>query len=327
VRPLLLQPNLPDTFYVGSGRIAQFRDTTFDAHPEDWVGSATPRFGLAPAGITRLPDDTLLTDAIASDPEGWLGRDHVARHGANPALLVKLLDAGQRLPMHVHPDRRFAAAHLASPYGKTEAWIVLDAKSDAVVQLGFKRDVEADELAGWVQRQDIDTLLSVTNTVPIAAGDTVLCPAGMPHAIGEGILLVELQEPTDFSVMLEWRGFPLSPADATLGLSFDEALACVDRTACSAERLAALRGRPVEGAGPLLPDEAAPFFIADRITAASGALGASFAIVVVTAGSGTLSTELGDKIPVSRGSTVLTPHSAGRVRLSGDVAAIRCRPS
>ena len=166
----------------------------------------------------------------------------MARYGADPALLVKLLDAGQQLPLHVHPDRGYATEHLASPFGKTEAWIVLEADPGAVMYLGFSRDVEAAELGGWVRDQDVEAMLAVTNRVPVEAGDSLLCPAGTPHAIGAGILLVELQEPTDWSILLQWRGFPLGPDDATLGLPLEEALACVGRRAVGAERLAGLRG-------------------------------------------------------------------------------------
>ncbi|MGH3171398.1 MAG: class I mannose-6-phosphate isomerase, partial [Trebonia sp.] len=293
--------------------------------PEDWVGSATPRFGLAPDGITRLPDGTLLADAIAADPVAWLGREHVARHGANPALLVKLLDAGQRLPVHVHPDRSFAAEHLASPYGKTEAWIVLEADPGAAVHLGFSRDVEAGELAGWVRDQDVTAMLGATNRVPVAAGDAVLCPAGTPHAIGAGILVVELQEPTDFSILLEWQGFLPGPDGASVGLPMDEALGCVHKGAWSAGQLGRLRGAGVTGAsGSLLPAEADPFFVAERI--GPGGFGPSYALLVVTAGAGTLVPESGAGIPVGRGATVLIPHSAGPCTLTGDVRAIRCCP-
>jgi len=86
-------------------------------------------------------------------------------------------------------------------------------------------------------------MLAATNRVPVSAGDTVLCPAGTPHAIGAGVLIVELQEPTDLSVLLEWRGFPLGPDDAALGLPMEEALACVTRQRCPPARLDALRGR------------------------------------------------------------------------------------
>jgi len=319
--PIALGPNVPDTFYRGAGRISAFRDLAFDAHPEDWVASSTARFGQAPAGLTRLPDGRLLVDAISTDPLDWLGPEHIARFGANQALLVKLLDAGQRLPVHAHPDRLFAAQHLASPYGKTEAWIVLDAPADASVWLGFSRDISTNELSGWVTGQDVGALLAATNRVPVRAGDAILCPAGMPHAIGEGILLLELQEPTDFSVLLEWEGFPLTRQDASVGLPLDVALQCVDRRRCGPERLAQLRGRP-NMVGTLLPAEADYFFIAERVIA--GQLPAGFSILIVLSGSGTLATATGHPITVSRGQTILIPYAAGDCALAGDIAAIRC---
>jgi mannose-6-phosphate isomerase len=164
--------------------------------------------------------------------------------------------------------------------------------------------------------------------VPVAAGDTVLCPAGMPHAISAGILVVELQEPADLSIMLEWRDFSLGPDDATLGLPLDEALACIDRRACPPERLAALRGRPLNSAaGSLLPAEADPFFVAERVdTRVSRHLSPSYGVLVVTGGEGHLATEDGSSVPVRRGSTVVIPHSAGAAVLTGDVEGVRCLP-
>jgi mannose-6-phosphate isomerase len=319
--PVALGPNQPATFYRGSGRLAAFRGLDLEPRPEDWIASTTTRYGQPGAGLTVLPDETLLADAIAAEPLAWLGAAHVARHGAAPALLVKLLDAGQRLPVHVHPDRPFALAHLASPYGKTEAWVVLDAAPAASVHLGFTRDIAADELAAWVSAQDAAALLAATNRVPVQAGDAILCPAGMPHAIGQDVLLVELQEPTDFSVLLEWDGFPLGPDDAMLGLPFEEALACVDRRACTPTRLAELMGRASHGS--LLPAEAGQFFTAESVT--GGVLPPGFAVLVGTEGAGALSGEWGT-LPLSRGGTVVVPFDAGPCRLSGDVGVICCRP-
>ncbi len=321
VQPLLLGPNQPETFYRGSGRLGAFRGLDLEPRPEDWVASTTARFGRAPAGLTTLLDGSLLADLIAADPVSWLGAAHVNRFGSDPALLVKLLDTGQRLPVHVHPSREFARSHLASPYGKTEAWIVLDAAPEAFVHLGFARDVSADELAGWVAAQDIGSLLAATNRVPISAGDSILCPAGMPHAIGEDVLLVELQEPTDFSVLLEWDGFPLTADDATLGLPFDAALSCVDRRACPPSRLAELREPAV---GSLLPADADPFFRAERVSA--GVLAPGFSVLVITGGSGELSGEWGTTA-IARGTTAVVPHGAGTCQIRGDVAGVRCRPA
>jgi mannose-6-phosphate isomerase len=313
--PVVLGPNLPETFYRASGRLARFRGADLPPRPEDWVGSATPRFGQAPSGLTMLPDGRLLADAIAAEPGDWLGPGR-----AGVGLLVKLLDAGQRLPVHVHPARPFAQSHLASPYGKTEAWIVLDAAPDAVVHLGFRRDVGVDELAGWVRTQDVAALLDATNRIPVAAGDSLLCPAGAPHAIGPDLLLVELQEPTDFSVLLEWEGFELGPRDATLGLPFELAMECVDRRAYSPERIAALRGT----ATSLLPAEAAEFFAAERV--AGGQVVGGFAVLVVTDVSGLLTCWWGELV-LSAGMTLVIPFAAGECRLSGAVSGIHCRPA
>jgi mannose-6-phosphate isomerase len=253
----------------------------------------------------------------------------VAKYGSDTGLLVKLLDAGQRLPVHVHPDRSFAAEHLSSPHGKTEAWIVVEADPGAAVHLGFSRDVEAAELTGWARDQDIKSLLAVTNRIPVAAGDTVLCPAGTPHAISEGILVVELQEPADLSIMLEWSTFSLPAEEATLGLPLEEALSCIDRRACPRERLDALRGRPLNSAaGSLLPGDADPFFVAERIdTQVSHHLSQSYGVLVVTGGDGHLATENGASVPVRRGSTVLIPHAAGAAVLTGNVEGVRCLPA
>ncbi|HLK76112.1 MAG TPA: class I mannose-6-phosphate isomerase [Streptosporangiaceae bacterium] len=331
MQPIVLGPNMPAMFYRGDGRIDRLRGTAGHAdRPEDWIGSVTARFGTADDGMTRLPDGSLLASAVAADPVAWLGAAHVARYGSDTGLLVKLLDAGQRLPVHVHPDRRFAAEHLARPHGKTEAWIVLEAAPDAAVYLGFNRDVGADELAGWARSQDVSSLLAATNRVPVAAGDSVLCPAGTPHAISAGILLVELQEPADLSIMMEWSSFGLGPGEATLGLPLSLALDCVDRRAVPPSRLESLRGRALNsGAGSLLPAEGDPFFVAERVdTRVSSFLSQSYGVLVVTAGQGALGFSGGGvAVPVARGSTVLIPHAAGPVRLGGALEGVRCLPA
>jgi mannose-6-phosphate isomerase len=313
---LSLPANQPETFYRGAGRIAAFRTTpALPERPEDWVASTTSRFGNAPAGMSVLPDGRLLAEAVAADPGWWLGPGR----GADPGVLVKLLDAGQRLPLHVHPDRRFAADHLASPYGKTEAWVIVSAEPGAVVHLGFTRDVAADELADWVNGQKIDEMLAATNTLEVRAGDAVLCPAGVPHAIGAGILLIEVQEPTDFSVLLEYDGFALDgPAEGHLRLGYDLALQCVDRGGWDADRLAALRGSE-----RLLPPAADPFFAAERLRPAPAVrLAAGFSVVVITAGEGTLR-GAHDELAVRRGETLLVPYAAGPVELRGRLEAVR----
>jgi mannose-6-phosphate isomerase len=321
VQPMMLAPNQPNTFYRGSGRMATFRDRELPPRPEDWVGSTTTRFAQQKSGLSALADGMLLIDAISADPAGWLGPDRASTDDPSySGLLVKLLDAGQRLPLHVHPSKAFARSHLASPYGKTEAWVVLDAAPGAVINMGFTRDVSLPELSRWVDQQQVAELLEVTHRVPVQAGDAILCPAGMPHAIGSDILLVELQEPSDLSIMLEWEGFPLTREDAFLGLSSDDAMHCVDRSALTGDRLGELR---TPAPGSLLPVEAAEFFRAQPWGA--GVMDAAFSIVIVTANSGILAGAWGE-LPVSTGDTVVLPFGAGPVTVSGAARGIRCRP-
>jgi mannose-6-phosphate isomerase len=261
-----------------------------------------------------------------------LGRRHAEAYGEDPALLVKLLHAGERLPVHCHPDRDFARRHLGCPWGKTEAWVIVGSDvPDPVVHLGFREGMDPGRLAGLVEAQRVEALLAGLNTVPVAAGDTVLVPAGMPHAIGQGVLLVELQEPTDFSVLLEWKGFAIDGrAEGHLGLGFDLALGCVDRAGWSPARLDRLRGGrgPVRpGAERLFPAEADPFFRAERLRPDPAvSLEAAFSILVVTEGSGQLETRGGGSLALGRGDTVLVPFAAGPGAVRGRLEAVRCLP-
>src|SRR5690242_19068442 len=220
--PIELPPNQPPARpYRGGTGIDRFRGlpVTDDDHPEDLVGSTTELAAGGGLGRTVLPDGVALSDHVTADPEGFLGPEHVARFGADPALLVKLLDTAERLFVHFHPTDAFAAAHLDCRFGKTEAWYVVATREpDAEVHLGFREGVPAEQVRAWVDAQDAPALLSAMNRIPVRAGDSLLVPGGVPHAIGPGITLVELQEPTDFSLLLEWSGYGVTRADADLGL-------------------------------------------------------------------------------------------------------------
>jgi len=329
-----LEPNQPRHFYRGGAAIAELRGIPpLDGHrPEDWLGSTTRMLGREVDGLTRLADGRLLKDAVQNDPEGWLGPEHVADFGADTALLVKLLDAGERLPVHCHPDAEFARHHLGSRHGKTEAWVVLGtAADDSAVHLGFRHEVAESTLADLVATQDAGALLGALNVVPVDPGDVVFVPAGVPHALDAGVFILELQEPTDFSVLLERAGFELGEGAAPeLGLGDAVALGCVDRSAWGPERLRTvhLRRRPPDAErASLLPVAAAPFFRAERWRCEESVeLGDGFAVLVVVAGEGKFETESRGRLAVARGDAVIVPYDAGSVRLSGRLEVIRCRP-
>jgi mannose-6-phosphate isomerase len=322
VRPIELTANQLHRFYRGGARIAAFRGlaSVDDEAPEDWVASTTVVHGDGEVGLSRLPDGNLLRDAIAADPEAFLGAKHSARFGADPAVLVKLLDAGERLPLHLHPDTEFAQRHLGSRWGKTEAWIILGALPGATVHVGFARDLAEDELEQLVRDQDLDALVAAMNRLPVRSGDSIYVPAGTPHVIGEGSFLLELQEPSDLSLLLEWK--PGGEDEAFLGLPLELGLQAVGRAATRPEQLARLRQS--RGAS-YFPPEADEFFRAERLVDGS-VVQPSFSVVIVLDGDGALETEHGNAMQVSRGSTVLVPFAAGSVTVRGPCRAVACRP-
>ena len=329
--PIVLPVNQFDHFYRGGDRIGALRHGPGGPRrPEEWIGSATARFGQAPAGLTVLPDGKTLAEEVSADPEAWLGPDHVERYGSSTELLVKLLDLDQRLPVHLHPTRDFSRTHLGLAHGKTEAWYVLDAPEGALVGVGFAEQMSLDQVRSWVMDRDSEALLSALRTREVRPGDAMLVPAGLPHTVQEGVFVLELQEPTDLSILLEWEGFAVDGfKDGHLDLGFDVALQAVDTSAVSdsdLERLVVGR-EDIESEGLIsaLPSTADPYFRLHRHSQSTESVDAGFAIVIATEGRGVLT--LGDHgQEIARGDAVLIPYAAGPWSLSGDLVAMVCRP-
>lgn len=325
--PIHLTSNQPaERFYRGGNKIREFRGLAAggDRVPEDWVASTTTLFGNPSTGLSELPGGGLLVDSINSDPHAWLGPEHISNFGSDSMLLVKLLDAGQRLPVHVHPSRRFAEEQLGRHHGKAEAWYILDG---GTVHLGFKRAVERQELEGWVSDQDSQAMLEAMHEVNVLPGDGVYIPPGLPHAIGAGVFLVELQEPEDLSILLEWKGFDIDgAADGNLGLGYTTALRAAERRGYTKQEIQGLVTR-ADGGGAPFPSGSGEYFRAERVDVSSrAALDPGFGVLVVVEGQGTLTAGNGTSSPLIQGDTVLVPYSAGPLGITGSLRLLRCRP-
>ena len=316
----------PERFYRGGAKIDRFRGTAKgpDFRPEDWVGSTTTLAGEQRLGLSRLRDGRLLVDAIAADPVGWLGAEHVAAFGTSTMLLVKLLDAGQRLPVHAHPDDAFSAAHLHRPFGKAEAWYILDG---GTVHLGLRHDVDRHTLADLVDWQDTTALIGLLHEREVEPGDVVYVPPGELHAVGARVFLLELQQPEDLSILLEWHGFALDGArDGHLGLGFDLALQAVTTRGRSTDEVDRWILPAAEG-DSILPPDSEPFFRLER-REVDGAvtLEPGFAIIVVEDGDVRLSTVSGTSRRARQGSTIAVAHAEGEITATGSGTLLVCRP-
>jgi mannose-6-phosphate isomerase len=133
-----------------------------------------------------------LQSLIDQDAAGILGASGDQRF----PLLFKFIDAQDDLSVQVHPDDARAQAMEHQPFGKTEAWYILDAEPDAKLILGFKRAVKSEEVVAALKHKNLVDLLSA---VSVQRGDVVFVPAGTVHAIGKGIVLAEIQENSDIT--------------------------------------------------------------------------------------------------------------------------------
>jgi deoxyribose-phosphate aldolase len=214
--------------YPGGRELDRFRGIAparDDGRPEAWVGSDTrtkaARMGKADPddGCAEciLPDGTrhFLYRAIEADPKAILGSRHMEINGPQLGFLVKLLDAERQLSLQSHPNREYAKTFFNSDYGKEESWYIIGMRDDVAeppyVYLGFKEGVTREMFEAAYNEQDIATLESYCHKIQVELGDAFFIKAGVPHAVGPGCFLVEVQEPSDITV--GWRK-PVSGTDA-----------------------------------------------------------------------------------------------------------------
>ena len=133
-------------------------------------------------------DGKTLSDYIAAKGKGVLGKN-CGRFEYFP-VLIKLIDAKDNLSVQVHPSNEYAL-RVEGEYGKTEMWYIVDCDPGAELLYGFKHEISKEEFA---ERIANNTLLEVTNNVPVHKGDVFFIESGTLHAIGKGILIAEIQQ-------------------------------------------------------------------------------------------------------------------------------------
>ncbi|HEV2129371.1 MAG TPA: type I phosphomannose isomerase catalytic subunit [Thermomicrobiales bacterium] len=173
----------------------------FDLPRGETIGEALVTAGeamiTAGAGTGRS-----LADIVRTDPEGALGavaREAVRGRAIFP-LLVKLIDAQENLSIQVHPNDEQAASR--DRLGKTEAWHVLTAEPGSSLYLGLQQGVSLEELQAAAQRLD-GASAALLRKVPAVPNTTVLIPAGTVHALGAGVMVYEIQQPSDVTFRMD----------------------------------------------------------------------------------------------------------------------------
>ncbi|MBX3145074.1 MAG: class I mannose-6-phosphate isomerase [Trueperaceae bacterium] len=326
-RPALGMLRVAPTFHQriwGADRLWEFHGATPPARPAD---------GHVPIGESWLldPASTVASGPHAgerfSDLAARFGADLVgtvsaARYGARLPLLAKFLDTSQALSIQVHPNDAQALAFepTSGHLGKAEAWYLLEVDQGASLVWGFARGVSADE----VRRGAEDgSLLGMLNHVTVSAGDIVVNPAGLVHAVGAGMLLFEIQQASDITYRLYDFG-RAGPDGKPRELHLDKALAVSSFSPSGTPPPA-----PARVPGQWVDLVEMEQFSLQRLELLPGAVyrqatsELSMELLVVSAGSATVSA--GDQVEhLNRGDALLLPATLGTYELRGSGETLRC---
>ncbi|MCL2674270.1 MAG: class I mannose-6-phosphate isomerase [Defluviitaleaceae bacterium] len=326
--------------YLGGAELDRWHGTENPKdgeYPEEWFASVTMSVNTAgesvAEGLATLADahSTTLKALIDSDPQHYLGAEHVHKYGSSLGFLTKAIDSLTRLGIQVHPSRSDAMALLNSPYGKTESWYIVGRRmvdgEKPHVFLGFKEGVTKERLKELFDKQDTCGMLDCLHRIEVEPGDMYIINGGVPHAIGKGCFLIELQEPTDYTFRLEKTapsGVELAEEFMSHGLGFEKMFECFSYETYSREEVLNMwKVKPkvsnVDGTEhiTLLGRDTTDLFGMSLINAAKPckiSLNNTFAVAIMLEGEGWLCKEQ-ERVMLRQGETAFLPAYANDIEL------------
>lgn len=221
--PILLRPAFQDYIWGGQ-RIRRHY------HPEAPEGILAEAWEVSDRmdGMATVRNGPLAGQTLHEIHQAW--QEELYRPSGTPGtfpLLVKMLDAAQKLSLQVHPHDGNAVQLQGE--AKSEMWYLLDAAPDAFIYLGFTREVSEEEVRTAIET---DTLEQLLVRRPVQKGDVIFVPGGTVHAIGPGCLILEVQQNSNTTYRLyDWGR--TSPDGVPRALHIDQGLRAMNR--CPAE--------------------------------------------------------------------------------------------
>jgi len=318
MQPILLKPVGKDSLW-GGDRLKTEYYKQIDMYPlaETWECSAHPD-GPSIIASGEFKGETL-DKVLLAHPE-FLGSK--VTDGQLP-ILVKFIDATQKLSVQVHPDDEYALLH-ENQKGKTEMWYVLEAKPDAKIVYGFQHDVTAEQLKKSLADGSLMKHLQVVN---VKKGDVFFIPAKTIHAIGAGMLIAEIQESSN----LTYRVYDYDRVDKhgnKRELHFEKALDMMNMRAQANYRRRPKRINYYPGCSRELLCKG-QYFETEHIVARAGfsfsVLKASFQVLLCIDGFGSVETFSGEPLRFKKGDCIFLPANTGRCYVKGQVELLKIR--
>lgn len=334
--PIFFEENRVYRVYLGGKGFEGFLPNAEDGFfPEEWVASKVkainPRYFGKRDGVAVVKGTDIFFDDLLNEyPDELLG-------GKKYDCLVKFLDSAIRLPVQVHPTKEFSRKYFNSEYGKTEAWLVVATRENPSLYFGFNKKITREDLAKLEDESENerDAMTTVLQRVTPEVGDVYLISAGLIHAIGAGCTIVEIQEPTDFTIQPEaWCGdYRISENERYIGLERMTALDCFnyDLYGDKALEIAKKEPRIVKNENGvkienLITYADTPCFALDRYTLCGGEIKLENAPAVYIVIDGTATLQNGTE--VNRGGFFFLPYSAKGITLKSENATVlACLPS
>ena len=324
-KPVFFEKNRVFRVYLGGKLFSDFfGDNSEDCfYPEEWVCSSTKALNEGSTdeyeGVSKVKGtDIYFNELLENEKELMLGN----RNSFD--VLVKALDSAIRLPVQAHPDKAFSRVHFNSEFGKAESWLVLGAREGACIYFGFKDGVTDEEFEKAVDDSETDksAMENLLNKIPVNVGDVYFIPAKAVHAIGAGCLILEVQEPTDFTIQPErWCGdYHLSDNEMYIGLEKETALSVFDYSYNYDKVMKECKKTPVtayEADGCkkeiLISNADTPCFSVERYVLNNGKTEAlqGVCVYVVTEGEGKITSD-GYEKEIKKGDYFFMPHSCDR---------------
>ncbi|GBU09055.1 hypothetical protein AwWohl_01930 [Gammaproteobacteria bacterium] len=240
--------------------------------PEDWICSTVyaKNTGLSEIineglSSTIIGEDVfLISHLFKSESEFYLGKNKEL------PFLCKLLDSSMRLHVQAHPTKDFARNFLGSEYGKLECYYILSIREEIepYIRLGFQNPPSKESWKKIILNQDILSMDQCFENIPVAVGDVWYIPGGIPHAIGEGITMIEIMEPSDLVVRCEFErdGIIVPKAARFMGKDIDFCLNIFDYNQYSVDEVQEkfrLKPRVIKSTEHFVHEQLVPKSIAD----------------------------------------------------------------
>lgn len=199
--PLKFKPIYKDKIWGGE-KIRSILNKDFSPLPncgESWEISAVQgNVSIVENGYLKGNSLQELVEIYMGD---MVGQQVYERFGMEFPLLIKFIDAADKLSIQVHPDDKLASKR-HNAYGKTEMWYVMEADAGSELIVGFNQKMDK---ADYVRHVKTNSLKDILNREPVQNGDVFFIPAGRVHAIGAGILLAEIQQTSDVTYRIyDW---------------------------------------------------------------------------------------------------------------------------